>query len=124
MLRTALFVSFVVLAGTGGEMATTVAMKRIGEVHDFRPRAILAFVGRAFRQGWMWFGFALMTVSFFALLALLSWEDVSFVVPATALSYAVGAVGARFLLGETVSRTRWAGVLLVCCGVALLWVGK
>ncbi len=124
MLRTALFVTFVVLAGTGGEMAVSVAMKRIGEVHDFRPRAILEFVRGTFRQPWMWLGFALMVLSFFALLALLSWEDVSFVVPATALSYVVGALGARFLLGETVSRTRWAGVLLVCCGVALLTLSR
>jgi len=122
-MRTALFIAIVVLCGTGGEIAVTHAMKRIGEVHHFSPRAVLRVVGQAFRQGWMWLGFALMTLSFFALLALLSWEDVSFVVPATALSYAVGALGAKFLLGERVNRKRWAGVLLVCLGVALVWAG-
>lgn len=123
MIRTAVFVAVVVFASTGGEIAVTHAMKRLGEVHDFSPRAILRVIGRAFRQGWMWFGFALMTVSFFALLALLSWENVSFVIPATALSYAAGALGAKYLLGERVSRLRWAGVLLVCFGVALVWAG-
>jgi len=123
MIRTAVFLAVVVFASTGGEIAVTHAMKKIGEVHDFSPRAILGVIGRAFRQGWMWFGFALMAVSFFALLALLSWENVSFVIPATALSYAVGALGAKFLLGERVSWMRWAGVLLVCLGVALVWAG-
>jgi drug/metabolite transporter (DMT)-like permease len=123
MIRTAVFVAIVVVASTGGEIAVTHAMKRVGEVHDFSPREILRVIGRAFRQGWMWFGFALMTVSFFALLALLSWENVSFVIPATALSYAVGALGAKYLLGEQVNRLRWAGVLLVCLGVALVWAG-
>ena len=123
MIRTVLFVGIVIVASTGGEIAVTHAMKRIGEVHDFSPRAILGVIGRAFRQGWMWFGFLLMVVSFFALLALLSWENVSFVIPATALSYAAGALGAKYLLGEQISRRRWAGVLLVCLGVALVWVG-
>lgn len=122
-MRTPLFLAIVVLCGTGGELAVTHAMKRLGEVHQFSPRAILGVVGRAFRQGWMWLGFLLMALSFFALLALLSWADVSFVIPATALSYAVGALGAKFLLGERVNRVRWAGVLLVCLGVALVWAG-
>jgi drug/metabolite transporter (DMT)-like permease len=48
---------------------------------------------------------------------------VSFVIPASALSYAVGALGAKFLLGERVNGLRWVGVLLVCLGVALAWAG-
>jgi len=123
-MRTAFFVAIVVLASTFGEIAITHAMKIIGEVHRFTPRAILSVMGRAFRQSWMWVGFALMVLSFFALLALLSWEDVSFVIPATAASYAVGALGAKFLLRENVCRTRWVGVLLVSIGVALVWMGK
>ena len=122
-MRTVLFIAIVVLAGTGGEIAVTHAMKRIGEVKRFTPRAILGVIGRAFRLGWMWLGFGLMTLAFFALLLLLSWEDVSFVIPATALSYAAATLGGKFLLGEQVSGTRWAGVLLVCLGVALVWAG-
>ncbi|MBI3664120.1 MAG: hypothetical protein HY234_13860 [Acidobacteria bacterium] len=123
-MRTALFVAIVVLSSTFGEIAVTHAMKIIGEVHTFTPRAILGVMGRAFRQGWMWTGFALMTAGFFAMVALLSWEDVSFVIPATAASYTVGALGAKFLLRETVNRARWIGVLMVSIGVALVWAGK
>jgi drug/metabolite transporter (DMT)-like permease len=71
----------------------------------------------------MWFGVLLMTVAFFALLAMLSWENVSFVIPVTALSYVAGALGGKFLLGERVTPMRWLGVLLVCLGVALVCVG-
>jgi drug/metabolite transporter (DMT)-like permease len=119
-MRTALLVTIVVLAGTGGEIAATHAMRLCGEVKNFAPRVLLATLGRAFRQGWMWIGIAQMALSFFSLLALLSWEDVSFAIPVTALSYAVGALGARLFLGEQVSGARWAGVLLVCLGVALV----
>ncbi len=123
-MRTAFFVFLVVTTGTLGEISLTHAMKRIGEVHQFTPMAVLRAMGRAFRQGWMWLAFALMALSFFAMLELLTREDVSFVIPATAASYAVGALGAKFLLHEQVSRTRWLGVLLVSFGVALVWLGK
>ncbi len=102
----------------------THTMKRIGEVHDFSPRALLDVVVRAFRVGWMWLGILLMALSFYAFLALLSWNPVSFVVPALALNYAVGALGAKYLLREHVSGTRWVGVLLVCSGVALVCAGE
>ncbi|MBI3483594.1 MAG: glycosyltransferase [Acidobacteria bacterium] len=123
-MRTALFIAIVVLTGTAGEICVTLAMKRIGEVHDFSPRALRDVVVRAFRIGWMWLGILLMALSFYAFLALLSWNPVSFVIPALALNYAVGALGAKYLLQEHVGGTRCAGVLLVCAGVALVCAGE
>lgn len=123
MIRTMAFLAMIVFGGTGGELCLARAMKHIGEVKNFAPRHLLRVIRRAFRVGWMWLGLGLMTVAFFSLLAILSWENVSFVVPATALNYAAGALGARFLLGERVSAKRWGGVLLVCFGVALVWLG-
>ena len=69
----------------------------------------------------MWIGITLMALAFFALLGMLSIENVSFVVPVTALSYAAGALGGKFFLGERVTPQRWAGVALVCVGVALVF---
>ena len=88
-----ILIFFIVVAGTGGELCLTRAMKTIGEVHDFRPRALLDVFGRALRVGWMWIALLLMTSGFFSLLGMLSLENVSFVVPVTALSYAAGASG-------------------------------
>lgn len=116
--------ALVILAGTGGELCVTRAMKTIGEVHDFRPSAIFQFVLRAMKVGWMWVGIALLTTAFFSLLAMLSIENVSFVVPVTALSYAAGAVGAVIFLRERISTQRWIGVLIVCIGVTLVWLSK
>ncbi len=122
-MREALFLAVLVFSGTGGEICVSRAMKQVGEVHLFTPHEILRVLGRALRIGWMWLGLALMTLGFFSLLALLSFENVSFVVPATALSYFAGALGGKFLLGEVITSKRWVGVLLVCLGVALVWVG-
>jgi len=118
------FFSLIVLAGTGGELCVSRAMKQIGEVHDFRPTALIQVLVRALQVKWMWIGIGLMTLGFFSLLAILSFENVSFVVPVTALGYVAGALGGRFFLGERVNWRRWAGILLVCVGVTLVVIGK
>ena len=120
--RTALFLGIVVVAGQLGELSLSRAMKTIGEVRRFTPLNLLRVMGRALRVKWMWIGIGMMAVAFFSLLALLSWANVSLVVPATASSYLVGALGAQFLLGENVNRERWAGVIIVCIGVALVCI--
>jgi len=117
------FFLVIVGAGTIGEISVSRAMKEIGEVHDFSPRNLISVFLRALRVPWMWLGVGLMACGFFALLLLLSFENVSFVVPVTAVSYAVGALGGKFLLGEKISRVRWLGVGLVCIGVTLVCIG-
>ena len=123
-MREALLLFVVVFSGTGGEICVTRAMKRVGEVTDFRPLALVRVILRAMKVPWMWLGISMMAVAFFSLLAVLSIENVSFVVPVTALNYAAGALGGKFFLGERVTPRRWVGVLIVCIGVTLVWLGK
>jgi len=119
-----IFFFFIVVFGTTGEIFMSRAMKETGEVKDFRPAALIESIFRALRVRWMWFGVGMMAIGFFSLLAVLSFENVSFVVPVTALSYVVGALGGRFFLGERVSLQRWIGILLVCAGVTLVLIGR
>jgi drug/metabolite transporter (DMT)-like permease len=123
-MREAVLLFLVVVSGTGGEICVTRAMKRVGEVTDFRPLAVIRVILRAMKLPWMWIGISMMALAFFSLLAVLSIENVSFVVPVTALNYAAGALGGKFFLGERVTPRRWAGVLIVCIGVTLVWLGK
>lgn len=120
----AIYFFMIVVAGTGGELCVSRAMKQTGEVKDFRPHAILRVILRALRNKWMWLGVGMMTLAFFSLLAILAIENVSFVVPVTALSYVAGALGGVFFLREHVSSRRWIGIALVCFGVTLVFVGK
>lgn len=120
--RDAVLLTIIIVGGTTGELCVTRAMKVIGEVHSFYPHHILRSISRALRVGWMWLGLVLMGLGFFSLLTILSWENVSFVVPVTALSYVIGALGGKFMLGEKIEPRRWAGVLLVCVGVLLVCI--
>ena len=114
----------IMVAGTGGELCVARTMQAVGPATDLRPAGLIRLILRALQNGWMWLGFLLMAVGFFSLLEMLSLENVSFVVPVTALSYGFGALGGKVFLREQVTRKRWAGVLLVCLGVGLVLIGQ
>jgi len=124
MLTKVVLYFLIVVPGTGGELCMSHAMKRIGEVTDFRPHSIARVIGRAMKISWFWIGITMMATGFFALLGMLSVAKASFVFPATAISYLFGALGGKFFLGERVTPQRWIGVLVVCLGVLLVAIGK
>jgi drug/metabolite transporter (DMT)-like permease len=113
-------VAVIVTATTCADLLQTLGMKKHGEVHDLRLGALGRALGRVVRNPCVVASVGLMAVSFFAFMALLSVADLSFAVPATAASYVLETVLARYVLGERISGKRWAGALLVACGVALI----
>src|ERR1700689_2092161 len=123
MLAFFLFVMITVV-GTLGELCLGRAMKETGELERLHPGHAASLLWRALRVKWIWIGVAMMALAFFSLLLLLSFESVSFVVPVTAVSYLVGAIGGIFFLGERVTLQRWLGILLVCIGVSLVVIAK
>jgi uncharacterized membrane protein len=116
--------TLIVVAGTGGELCVSRAMKVVGEAPSLRPTEVAKVILKALRVPWMWLGVGMMAVAFFALLGALSIYNVSFVVPVTALSYVAGAFGGVVFLHEHVGFQRWLGVSLVAIGVVLVFVGK
>lgn len=116
--------TLIIVAGTAGELCVSRAMKVVGDAKSFRPRDIGRLILSALRVPWMWLGVGMMATAFFALLAVLSILNVSFVVPVTALSYVVGTFGSAVFLQERVNRQRWFGVLLVVVGVTLVLLSR
>jgi drug/metabolite transporter (DMT)-like permease len=77
----------------------------------------------AFLNPWILLGIACLAGFFYSYLTALSWADLSFVLPATALGYVVTTVLSRYFLHEYVSVWRWSGVLLISAGVGLVTRG-
>jgi drug/metabolite transporter (DMT)-like permease len=115
-----LLVALIAATTTLSDVLQAAAMKRHGEIRDFRPGALGHLLALLVRNKLIVASVAAMTVSFFAFIALLSVADLSFAVPATAASYVLETVLAKYLLKEPVTLERWAGASLVACGVALL----
>lgn len=115
-----LLIGVIVAATTIGEVLQAMGMRHHGEIRDFRPgaigRAIALLAGNRYVIG----SVVAMAVSFFAYLGLLTVSDLSFAVPATAITYVLETVLAKYILRERVTKLRWAGAFLVICGVALV----
>ena len=53
-------------------------------------------------------------------MALLSWADLSYVLPVTAMGYVLVALAGRLLLHEQITVRRWTGIALIMTGVGLV----
>jgi drug/metabolite transporter (DMT)-like permease len=104
------------------EVLQSAGMKDHGEIRNFGPRALASHIARLIRNPRMWAAVAALTVAFFSFLALISISELSFAVPATAATYVLETVLAKYLLKEHIDWRRWAGATLVTAGVALLMV--
>lgn len=72
---------------------------------------------------WVMAGIALLIVFFSSYLNALSWADLTYVMPATALGNVVVELLSRFWLHEAISLERWAGVVLVTIGASFVAQG-
>ncbi len=115
-----LWISIIVASTTAGEVMQAMGMRHHGEIHDFRPGALGRAAASLARNRFVIGSVVAMAVSFFAYLGLLTISDLSFAVPATAVTYVLETILARFILKEHVNRLRWLGASLVICGVALV----
>lgn len=77
----------------------------------------------AFLNPWIILGIFCLAGFFYAYLTALSWADLTYVLPATALGYVVTALLSRYFLQEHISIWRWSGVLLISAGVGLVTGG-
>ncbi len=118
-MKTAIMIAIIVLADSAHDVLLTKGMKQVGEVSTIKPRELFLFARKVISNKYFLAGFFCTVVYFFSFVAVLSWADLSFVFPATSLVYVTGTLGARFFLSENVSLQRWAGIALVCFGVAL-----
>jgi len=119
-MTTAFLIALVVLGGSAGDVFITKGMKQLGEISTLNARRLLGIFGRAITNRYFLIGVFFMAVSYFSFLGALRLADLSLVLPATSVSFVITTIGARFFLKETISVMRWAGILLVCIGVALI----
>jgi drug/metabolite transporter (DMT)-like permease len=115
-----LLVGLVVASTVAGDLLQSLEMKRHGEIRDFRPVGMRRHLYALARRKYLILAIGFMAVSFFAFMKLLTVADLSFAVPATAGSFVLETVLAKFVLRERIDGRRWAGAALVACGVALL----
>ena len=114
----------ILLIGLVFEATGVVLLKKgitqIGEVKQITP----AEIGRVIRSGAtnanILLGVFFEALFFACLLLLMSRSDISFLWPLTALSFVMTTFAAVIFLNEKVSAARWAGVIFIVIGAALI----
>ena len=102
-----------------GDVSLSRGMKVVGAV----TLAGLPSLFTALLNPWVVLGILLLIGFFISYLTALSWADLTYVLPGTAVSYILTVSLAKFFLHEHVSVWRWLGVALITIGVGFVATG-
>ncbi len=111
--------TIVVTATALADLLQSYEMKRAG-AQSVGARGLARMLRMIVARGPLVLSIACLAVSFFAFMALVQATPLSFAVPASAASFILETVLAKFVLREYVGMRRAAGALLVLGGVILL----
>ncbi len=103
-----------------GEALLSYAMKRGGQVDMGEFSHWVKLVLSVVRNSYIFLGVIFLAIYFFLYLVALSWADLSFVLPLTAVSYIFAAFLARVFLKEDVTWLRWTGTVVIIVGIMLI----
>ncbi len=100
-------------------------LHEIGEPQKITLAEILRLAGRGATNRYILLGTLFELIFFMNLLILLSRWDVSLIWPLTSLGFVLTTLAAIFIRHEEVTSLRWAGVMLIMLGAALVgWSEK
>src|SRR5712691_12760778 len=119
-MQTALMLAILILSGALGDVYIAKGMKQVGEIRTLRLRALLLLGRKMLSNVAFLLGLLYMIAGFLTFLVVLSWADLSFIIPATSLNFVLATLGAKLILKENINRLRWFGTVLVGLGVALV----
>jgi len=106
----------VAVFAASGDVCLARGMRDFGAVSLANISGLLA----ALLNPWIILGILLLICFFASYLTALSWADLTYVLPATAISYVLMALLAQQVLHEHVSTRRWIGIALVTLGVGFV----
>ena len=95
-------------------------MTQVGDVKAVNAAEILRVIKAGISNSQILLGVFFEALFFACLLILMARSDISFLWPLTALSFVFATLAAMWFLHEQVSFIRWAGVVLIMIGAALI----
>jgi len=115
-LKTWVFTLLVVISNVLGNFSLTFGLRRVGRLLSLSPWTYV----EALFNPWVAVGVSLLIVWLLSHMALLSWADLSYVLPVTSIGYVLVALVGKFFLNEQISAARWAGILFIVAGFLLV----
>ena len=100
-----------------GDLLLALGMKKIGEPKEITFSEITKTVIKVITNPIIISGITCQGIAFFSFISVLSWADISFVRPATALTYIISMLGAKLILKEDIREQKLWGIILIGLGV-------
>jgi uncharacterized membrane protein len=119
-LKTYALLALAIIIQATGNTLLSKGMKQIGSMGQIGGGNLFAVFFPALQSPTIWLGTALVLLFFLLFAAVLSWADLSFVVPTISVEVVVNVAFAAYFLNEPVSSVRWLGTLLIFAGVILV----
>ena len=118
--KTYVLLFLLVLLGSVGNTILSKGMKDTGDLDISHVATLAAGAARVLTSGTIWLGIAMMLGFMICHMLVLSWADYSFVMPFSAIAYALVPLLGYLFLHEQVSTGRWIGIVLIVFGVVLI----
>jgi uncharacterized membrane protein len=115
-LKTRILTLIVILSNVLGNLALSLGMK----AQMAMELPTLRLYVRAFLSPMVIIGIALLIVWLLSRMALMSWADLSFILPVTSIGYVLSALIGKYFLAEHVSSRRWLGTIFIVAGTVLV----
>ena len=113
------FILLSICAGVSGQIMLKMGMTRLG-FQTISAATLMPTILRLVLSPWVLLGMSIYVAGTFTWLIVLSRIDLSLAYPMTSLSYILIVGSSWWLLGESVSRQKVIGVLIIIAGVALI----
>lgn len=120
MPRVLVVMALACAAAAWGQVLVRQGMLVVGPLEGWSPGEIVRYAARTVTNPYVIGGTAMNAIFYFLFVASLSWAGVTVVLPLTALEYLFAAVLGVVWLKEAVPTARWAGIVLVVAGVAVI----
>jgi len=118
--KTWLAIFILSFADASGDILLARGMKEVPQVSWQSPRQVCQLIVKVLTNKNIIGGVCSQTIAFLTLITALSWADVSLIRPASALTYIISMLGAKFILREKLVSGRLAGISLITLGVFFL----
>jgi uncharacterized membrane protein len=115
--KTRVFAIIVILTNTLGNFFLAWGMRHR------TTSTVFEYIAAIFNP-WVMAGISLLILWLVTRMTLLSWADLSYVLPVTALGYVANAVMGGVFLNEQITPQRWAGTLFIVAGTVLVGWGN
>ena len=119
-LKIPLVLTLAMVAQVAGNILLSKGVRGISLDPAMRPSYWIWFAFQALQRPKIWLGVLLLIIFFGLFTVLLSWADLSFILPASSFGYILNVALAHYILLEPVSVARWSGTALIFIGVILV----